>query len=233
MNPVARFVIAGLLAIVAVTVVADDSGPQRNLVSLSVSASEDVASDLLVVRMTVMHEAPAQAGTADRVNEDMKWALAQARAVTGVKAKTLDYRTQPVYEDRRIRAWRTQQSLHLESADTAALTTLLSTLQDRLTIESVGYEISPALRAQVEQRLIERAIGDFRARAARVAQAFGLPAWGIVNANVGTSGYRPPRPELYAGRALAMKADAAEPSFEGGEQTVTVDVSGTIELAAQ
>ncbi|MGE0486121.1 MAG: SIMPL domain-containing protein [Gammaproteobacteria bacterium] len=225
-----RITCALALGLASLVAHAEDAGPRRNLVSLSVSASEEVASDLLVVRMTVLHEAAKQATTADRVNEDMAWALAAARAVGAVKAQTLDYRTTPVYEERQIRAWRTQQSLRLESADTVALTGLLGTLQERLAVESIGYEISPAAREAAEQRLIDSAIAAFRGRAAQVARAFGRQDYGVVNVNVGTSGYQPPPPMAYAGRALAMKAEVADPSIAAGEQLVTVDVNGTIEL---
>ena len=40
-----------------------------------------------------------------------------------------------------------------------------------------------------------------------------------------------PPPVAYAGRALAMKAEAAAPTIEAGTQSVEVTVSGTIELA--
>jgi predicted secreted protein len=222
---------AVLTLLAAAPVVADDDGPQRNLVSLSVSASEEVDSDLLVVRLYAHHESSRQAEAASRVNETMSWALGEAQRIDAVKATTLDYRTNPVYEDRRIRAWRVQQSLRLESGDRAALTQLLATLQERLAIESLGHEVSPAVREATEERLIEAAIARFRERAGRVTQAFGRASYGLVNVNVGSSGYQPRPPVAYAGRMLAMEAKVAEPNIEPGQQTITVDVNGTIELS--
>lgn len=228
-----RILILGFFVIASASAAAADANtPTRNLVSLSVNASEEVDSDLLVVHMAVTHEAVKQAQAANRVNEDMAWALTAARQIGAVKVQTLDYRTNPVYDDRRITAWRTQQSLRLESADRTALTDLLGTLQERLAIESVGYEVSAGVREATEERLIEAAIQRFGSRAERVTRAFGRTRYSLVNVNVNASGYQPP-PMPYEGRALAMKADMAEPSIEAGQQTLTVTVDGTIELGAE
>jgi len=228
-----RILILGILAITCAGAAATDAtAPSRNLVSLSVNASEDVDSDLLVVHMAVTHEAVKQAQAANRVNEDMAWALTAARQVGAVKVQTLDYQTNPVYDDRRITAWRTRQSLRLESADRTALTELLGTLQERLSIESVGYEVSAGVRQATEERLIDAAIQRFGNRAERVTRAFGRIRYSLVNVNVNASGYQPP-PMPYQGRALAMKAEMADPSIEAGQQTLNVTVDGTIELGAE
>lgn len=219
------------LILISAQAVADAHGPVRNLVSLSARAAEQVDNDLLVIRLFVEHERPQQAGAADQVNQDMAWALAAARGVTAVKAQTLDYQTQPVYDEHRITAWRVRQSLRLESADRDALTGLLGTLQERLAIESVSYEVSPALREQVESRLIEAAIVSFGARAERVARSFGRSGYSLVNVNIDAHGNQPP-PLPYAPRMAAMKADLAEPSLAAGVQTIEVGINGTIELAA-
>ena len=221
-----RFLIASLLLTQAAF--ADDE-PPRNQVSFDVFAAEEVDSDLLVVRLYAQHEGREQAQAADRVNKTMAWALEQAAKVGAVKAQTLDYRTSPVYQDRRIRAWNARQSLRLESSDTGALTELLGVLQERIAVESVGYEISPALRAAVTQRLTAAAIGQFRARAGRIAAAFGRRGYALMNVSVGSHGGTPP-PVRYAARAMAMEADVAQPSIEAGSQDVRITVSGTIEL---
>lgn len=229
-----RALIGFLLLMIGLTTLpaaADDDGPRRNLVSLSVAASEEVDSDLLVVQLFAQHESSRQAEAANHVNEAMSWALAEAGKVPAVKANTLDYRTNPVYDDRRIRAWRVQQSLRLESTDRGALTALLATLQERLAVQSLGYEISAAVREATEERLIERAIAAFRARAEKVTRAFGRSGFGLVNVNVNSSGYQPRPPVPYQGRMLAMEAKVAEPAIEAGQQTISVNVDGTIELA--
>jgi predicted secreted protein len=208
---------------------ADSHGPVRNLVSLAARAAEQVDNDLLVVVLYVEHEGPQQAAPADSVNQDMAWALAAAKPVGSVKAQTLDYQTQPVYDDRRISAWRVRQSLRLESLDKDALTGLLGTLQERLAIQTVGYEVSPARREQVEARLIEAAIQAFSARAERVTRSFGRGAYTLVNVNIDTQGGQPV-PISYAPRMLAMKAEVADPSLASGVQTIEVAIHGTIEL---
>ncbi len=224
MRSVHRF----LFVFLAATAVHADTGFPRDQVSFQVSVSEEVDNDLLVVRLFVQHEARRQADTADRVNKDMAWALAEARKVAAVKAQTLDYRTSPLYEKREIRGWQTRQSLQLESADAAALTELMGTLQERLGVESLGYEVSPQVREVVEQRLTDAAIGKFSARAARIAAAFGRAGYGLMSVHIDTQGARPPI--AYRGRALAMQAEVADPSVEAGQQTVTVTVNGSIEL---
>lgn len=225
------FIVVGL-SILSAAVSAAELPREDNRVSFQVSASEDIASDLLVVRLFVQHQAHQQAQAANRVNEDMAWALALAKNVAAVRAQTLDYRTNPVYQERRIEAWQTRQSLRLESADMGALTALLGTLQERLSIESLGYEISAGVRAAAEERLIVRAIENFSARAARITAAFGRNAYTLINLSINTEGG--PRPLVaYRGRALAMQAEVAEPSIEAGQQSLGVGINGTIELSEQ
>jgi predicted secreted protein len=221
-----------LLLLIATAAGADAHGPVRNLVSLAATAREDVPSDQLVVQLFAEHETRAQTGAGNAVNEDMAWALAAAGQVPAVAARTLDYRTEPVYDEQRVVGWRVRQSLRLTSTDHAALTALLGTLQERLAIESVGYEVSDAVRDNVVERLTTAAIERFRARAQRIAEAFGRPGYTLVNVNIDSHG-PPPPPMPYAARMTAMKADMAPPAIEAGVQSIEVGINGTIELAAQ
>jgi len=223
--------IALLLVAMAGTAHAADNTPNRNLVTLSAAAKDDVASDLLVVRLFVESDAREQAKAADTVNKAMAAALTTARNTQGVKAQTLDYRSDPIYDDQqKISSWRVHQGLRLESAQHETLTTLLGTLQGGLAIESVSYEISDALRESVVERLTDEAIKRFSERAQKVAASFGRKSYTLVNANLDQRGNLP-QPMMYAGRAMAMKADVASPAIEAGTQDLEVVVNGTIELA--
>jgi len=220
-----------LLATSAISQAGDNNAPSRNLVSLTVSAKEDVASDLLVVRLFVEQDAREQATAADTVNKAMAAAVGTARQTKGVKTQTVDYRSDPIYDDRqKIASWRVHQGLRLESADHDALTALLGKLQGSLAIESVSYAVSDQLRETVEERLIADAIKRFATRAQKVADSFGRKTYTLVNINIDQRGNMPP-PMVYAGRAMAMKADVASPTLEAGTQSLEVAVNGTIELA--
>ena len=220
-----------MLLVFAASAHAVDNAPTRNLVSLSVSAKEDVASDLLVVRLFAENDAREQAKAADVVNKAMAAALATAKDTQGIKAQTLDYRSDPMYDEQQeISAWRVHQGLRLESAQHETLTALLGKLQGSLAIEAVSYEISDSLREEVTERLTDAAIKRFSERAQKVAASFGRKSYTLVNANLDQRGNLP-QPMMYAGRAMAMKADVASPAMEAGTQALEVAVNGTIELA--
>ncbi len=223
--------IVSIIALLLTTVAAyaDSHEPVRNLVSLAVSAQEEVDNDLLVIRLFTEQEGREQAPLADTVNQTMAWALAAAKQVKSVKAQTLDYQTYPVHNEQQLVGWRVRQSLRLESADKAALTSLLGTLQQKLAIESLGYEVSREIRETVEARLIEVAIKRFTSRAQNIAKAFGRTTYTIVNVNIDAHGNQP-QPIPYAGSMRAMKSDVANPSIETGQQALEVGVSGTVEL---
>lgn len=229
-----RPVLFVLLCLAATAAVADSHGPVRNLVSLSVRASEQVDNDLLVVQLFSEHEAREQAPAADAVNKDVTAALATIGAVKGVKVQTLEYHTHPVYDDQRVTAWRVRQALQLESTDAAALTRLVGSLQEKLGIQGMSYQVSTARREEVEARLTEVAIQRFSARAERVTQTFGRRGYTLVNVDIDNSAGGNPPPIAYAPRMAMMKAEAAvaEPGIAAGVQTLEVGIRGTIELAA-
>ncbi|MBK8958534.1 MAG: SIMPL domain-containing protein [Proteobacteria bacterium] len=226
-----KFLYCALFLAFTVSTHAADNTPNRNLVSFSASAKEDVASDVLVARLFVEQDAREQAKAADAVNQAMAKALATARQTKGVKAQTLDYRSDPIYdEQQKIASWRVHQGLRLESAQHDTLTALLGSLQGGLAIEAVSYEISDSLREAVTERLTDAAIKRFSERAQKVAASFGRKGYTLVNANLDQRGNLP-QPMMYAGRAMAMKAEVANPAIEAGTQSVEVVINGTIELA--
>ena len=108
---------------------AERTGPTHNLVSLSAEAEMAVANDLLVAVLGATAEGSSVGSPADEVNQAINWALEQARGHSGVTVQTLQYRTTPVYRDNRLRGWRVQQSIRLESGDSETLGGLIGKLQ--------------------------------------------------------------------------------------------------------
>jgi len=214
-----------------------DEDTVYNHVSISAEASADVENDTLVAELFIEHQAKTAAEAAEVVNAAIDWGVKQAQSVDGVKVRTLEYSTAPVYSKARkagevytpqIMEWRVSQAMRVESTDADALSELITGLQQKLAIRQIGYEVSKALREATESVLIDEAILAFQQRAGQVAKGFGHEGYKLVKVNINSGSMRPPVP--YA-RSVAMEAAAAAPvAIEAGTSTLKINVNGTIEL---
>ena len=203
-----------------------------NRVDLNVSAESEVANDEMIAVVYAEVEDNDQTEAAAAVNESIRWATERARAVAGVELQTLQYTTRAVYapNSRRIVGWIARQSLRLQSGDAEALSTLLGELQQRVAVQSLGSGLSKTARDAAEQALIAEAIAAFEQRAATVAGELGRSDYRLVHMSVGTSGFRPLGLVTGFGARSDLAIEAVAPEIEAGVQTVSVSVSGTIEL---
>jgi predicted secreted protein len=103
-------------------------------------------------------------------------------------------------------------------------------LQKHLSVASLNYTVSPEARREIEDLLIARALDRFKRRGKLISQELGRPDYRIVNMDVVTSSESPAPMRMRAVSAMAESSSVAPPTLEAGVQTVTVQVSGTIEL---
>jgi len=220
------------LGLAAAPALAHEPETRYNRATFSVSTTEDVANDTLVAVLAVQRDGGSARQLAGEVNQVMAWALARAKEAPAVKVQTLDYQTSPVYQKNTVTGWRVSQSLRLEGRDTAAVSDLVGALQERLNLQQVTYEVSRERRKEVEDRLIGEAIVAFQARAKRVAAGLERRTYRLVQMDVNTGGGPSP---ILRQRAMPMamaEVAAAPPAIEAGTQTISIGVSGEIELSA-
>jgi predicted secreted protein len=220
-----------VLALSTLPALAHEPELRYNRASFSVSATEDVANDTLVAVLTVQRDGGSARQLAAEVNQVMAWALAKAKEAPSIKVQTLDYQTSPIYQKNTVTGWRVSQSLRLEGRETAAVSDLVGVLQERLNLQQVGYEVSRERRKEVEDRLIGEAIAAFQARAKRVTADLQRRTFRLVQMDVSTG---PGPMPVYRQRAMPMamaEVAAAPPAIEAGTQTITIGVSGEIELS--
>jgi predicted secreted protein len=224
-------VIAFFVAFVTTkTAIAHETPQSYDRINFQVSAIEEVENDTLVVVMYSERSGQEPSAIADEVNRNIGWAVDLAKKNSAVKVQTLNYRQDPLYKNQSISGWKVRQSIHLESTEVASLSALLGELQSRLSVASLRYTVSPTRRDKVESRLIAEALNRFKSRGEQITVELGRSGYRIVNLDVITSG-RSPAPVRM--RSVAMMADSsavAAPSIEPGVQTVSVQVSGAIEL---
>lgn len=220
-------ILAGLLT--GINAAFADDELRYNQVRLQSQQTEAVSNDTMHVSMNTYAEMQDPAKLAAKINNDMEWALQQAKQVQGVKINTGSYQTWPITRKEVTTGWRGQQDLVLESADTETLSRLVGQLQDRLQIKSMNFTVSDEKRAGVENRLIDAALDAFKQRAGIIGDNLKASGFRIVEINVNTSTQRPPM--LRQARMASMSMEASDAvAVEGGESDVSVTVNGTIEL---
>ncbi|MBS0324639.1 MAG: SIMPL domain-containing protein [Proteobacteria bacterium] len=202
--------------------------PAGPLVEFSVEASQQAPNDQ--ARATVFAEAAeASAGAAaGKVNAAIARALATAKAYPAIKTRSGNTWTQPNYSKggKTIDSWRTRSELVLESGDMTALADLLGKLQSTLGVAQISMQPAPETQKQAEAKATTEALLAFKEKARNLTATLGRQ-YRIVHLAIG-GGARPPAYPLMA-RAMAMTAEAPMP-LEAGESTVSVNVSGQIEV---
>ena len=209
---------------------ADDPEQPRNRVRFRVESAREVPNDWIQAVVGISDEDVDSAALADRINRAMAWALEQARAESRVEAKSGGYQTYPVHEKGKLRRWRASQDLQLSGGDSAAMTTLLGTLQSRLQLRSIQFVVSHETRAQVEQELIAEALDAFQLRAELVRKSLDANGYAIDDISIDSGGGRPPPVMRARLERSAMSASVAPPAVEGGSSRLTVSAQGTIVL---
>lgn len=218
-----------LLNVSGITIAAPAASAAATTIDLTAEASRSAPNDL--ARATLFAEAvgAAPAEAARKVNTAIGEALAVARGNPRIKVQTGSTSTYPVYaKGGKIESWRMRSEMSLESMDTAALSELVGKLQGGLGVAGISLMPSPETRRKAENEATLDAIAAFRARAKLVADALGK-AHRIKHLSIGAQGYRPPMPMMRAAPA-AMAADMAPIPVEAGESTVSISISGQIEI---
>ena len=223
------FFVAASLSSAATVASSENDNTHYDRISLLATASDKIDNDILEATLTVYREGSNPSELSEKVNSAIQWAIGEAKKTSEVTVQTLGYQTNPVYQQQRLSTWRVRQSLRLESKDITGLSQLIGKLQERLAVERVGYRISAQRRNMVEEKLIAEAMALFQRRAKLVAKQMDRDRYRVVQMNINTGGGAPMRPMMHTEMSDMAGASIA-PSFEAGAQTVTVSVSGTIEL---
>lgn len=223
--------LAMALALAATNLGAQVAEPRFNQVELQAEASREVPNDLMTANLYAEASDPSAAKVADQLNRVTAEALKAAGAEKAVKARSGYSQTYPVNDrNGRVTGWRGRSEIRLESKDTRAMAALIGRLQATMQLSGVNFSVSPELRRQVENELINEAVAAFKARADIAAKAIGGRSFRIRRIGLNAGGGAPvPRPMLARGMA-AQSAEVSTPVFEAGTSQVTVVASGTVEV---
>lgn len=209
---------------------AQPSMPEFPQLTLSADAWREVAQDRVSVTLYSSHEAPEPGPAQARVNEQLDPVLQRLKERKDLEVQSAGYRTDPVWKDSRIVAWRARGAIRLTAAPSADFNKLVGELAGTLNVESVAYFLSREARTAVERELIAEAVAAFRAKAQAASQALGYKGFAVRAVSVSDSGPGFPEPAPKAMMARAAMAEAAPMPIAEGKTTVSVSVSGSVLL---
>jgi predicted secreted protein len=204
----------------------------QNVVQLSADGQVEVAQDMLSMTLSGTKEGSDPAAVQNQLKAALDTALAEARK--NVSPGQMDVRTgsfglYPRYsKDGKIASWQGSAELVLEGRDFTRITTTAGRIS-MMTLARTGFGLSREQRAKVEGDAQSQAIERFKAKATDLSRSFGFKGYTLREVAVNTSDSSPmPRP-----RMMAMEAKAAADSpvpVEAGKSTVTVNVSGSVQM---
>lgn len=206
--------------------------PSENVAQLSATAAVEVPQDTLVVQLQATREGADPARVQAELRTVLDAALAQARrdAQPGaLDVRTGNFSVLPRYSrERRISAWQGTAELVLEGTDIARVSEAVGRVPG-MVVAQAAFRLSRERRERAERDAQAQAIAQFRAKAGEVARSFGFGSYGLREVSVNTQEIGIPRMRMVASEAAPANADAPLP-VEAGKATVTVNVSGSVQL---
>lgn len=205
----------------------------RNVLQLSAVGTAEVQQDLLSLTLTTTREGADPRTVQSQLNAALDAALAEARksVLPGqMEARTGAFGLSPrYYREGKISGWNGSAELILAGRDFERITQTAARIQS-LTVSTVSFGLSREQRAKVEEDAQAIAVERFKVKAAELAKAFGFSAYSLREVTVNSNGQGiMPRQRAMALEARAGQADMAVP-VEAGKTTVTVTVSGSVQL---
>jgi predicted secreted protein len=206
------------------------AAPEFPQLKLSANAAREVAQDRVAVTLFTTQESPTPGPAQAQVNARLAPVIDKLRSRKDVQVESAGYRSDPVWKDSRIVAWRARGAIRITGAPSEDFNKLVGELASSLNVEAVSHFLSRETRIAIEQELIGEAVSAFRAKAQATAQALGYRSWNVRSVTIGQVAPEGPEPGPRVMLSRAAAAEAAPMPIAEGRTEVTVSVNGVVVL---
>jgi predicted secreted protein len=212
----------------------DFNAPPSGVLTLDAQASAEVPQNVIHITVFDEQQASDPARLSETLNQHTAQALRTAHEAnqTAVTVQTGQLTISPSTDTNgKISGWRGRSELVLESHDFAAASRLAAQLNGEMQVADVSFSLSPDAQRDAQAKLTDQAIAAFRQQAQAAVHAFGYKSFTVREVNVGRNGVfaRPMKMTLM--RSAPASAPADNIPVEAGLATVTVTVSGSVQMA--
>jgi len=204
---------------------------EKPVAELSATVSSEVRQDQVQVVLAAQVQDDSAAKVNQQLSELVEAAKKRLGSPQGVRISTGALQTYPRYDkDGKIDGWQGRAELILRSGDVSAVASSADKVTDLLAVANVNFSLSDVARRSEQGRLMDSVAQAFREKATTTARVFGFSGFQIKSLTVSESG------EMVAHRSLMMSAMASDTLEKAsltllpGVQTVSVTVTGLVEL---
>jgi predicted secreted protein len=221
------------LALAAFTASAQTIPPPQNVLQLSAGGTVEVTQDLISISLATTREGADAGGVQSQLKVAVDAALVELRKSADpgqMEIRTGAFSVYPRYTTgNKIAGWRGTAEVVLEGRDFARITQAAARVTT-LSVGNIAFGLSREQRAKVETDAQAAAIERFKAKAAELARGFGFSGYTLREVAVNANDIGPvPRMRMMAQAAPTAEASSPVP-VEAGKTTVTVTVSGSVQL---
>ena len=219
-----------LLTLAALSVpsfaMAADVAASAPTLTVSASVQQTVSPDVMRVAFAVERSGPDLGRLNRQVLEQTNQALAVAKA-PGIDASLENMFTQPQYDNGKRQGWTVRAQVVIEGKDFPQVAALSAKLSNQLEVSSVSFNLSNALREKTQEGLRQSLGKAFQQKADSMARALGYS-----HAQIRSVSLEEADTPVFMERAAPMRAMAVDMPMptEAAKETVTIRMSGTVEL---
>lgn len=225
-------VAGSLLALSATATLAAEPPVPSGVVALTASASVEVTRDLMAVTLSATREGTDASSVQSALKQALDAALLEARGAAKpgqIDVRTGNFSMNPRYSPKGLlNGWQGTAELVIEGRDLTGIGQLAGRIQS-MTIARVAQGLSREQREKAESGVTAQAIARYRAQAAEVTKQFGYASYSVREVSVNGNEQGGPEPMMMRAKVFAAAADAPLP-VEAGQTSVTVTVSGTVQM---
>jgi len=206
--------------------------PQNHFhqVHFGVTQSLQVTPNRFQVTLQLDQTGDQAAALAKKINQQMQSALTLLTQFPEIEAHTQHYRIQPMAKKTPSqRRWRARQTLVLTTDQRAPLTRVLSQLEKHFRYQSQRAFLSPQLRREQSQLLLEKTVKAYQKKAHTLARLLGAQSFQIRKTQViDTPGAKPMATRMSHLNQATQQAN--RPALHPDAVTLTQTLRGQLQL---
>ncbi|MDQ6982291.1 MAG: SIMPL domain-containing protein [Mariprofundus sp.] len=227
-----NLLILSILFFVPALALAENNQPAGTIINLSATEEIRLPNDEVAISFRIEKEGANADKIRRYVNRVSEAIQRRLKKESAVKLKTVSRNIQPVWKypkhSQRIRTgWRMTQSGQVISSKLDAVPKWLDTIEtEGAHLSSLQFRISSNTSKKARDKLRLKAIASFREQAIVIAKGLNAEHFRIIQLNASS---HLPQPVIHRAE-MAKSAAAPPPSLSAGESSLSITVSGTIQV---